>query len=241
MIKKSLLVAILLFALYTVFVIFFAPTWWNASQHQWQTNIINAQNYMYNESDTNRNVILGSSLSCRLVSDSLPGTYNLALNGQSIFDGLNILIHAKKYPVNVFIETNVVLRSENETFTSSLTTPILSDIKRTLPSLRAGKQPVGIIGKLAFNGIYKIKSLFGSGIEEEVALPPGIQKNNDLFEKMLDFQRSDYSEVPDPDLLKANFNSLKEYIVKLENRGIKIIFFEMPVRALIFSSWVRSL
>ncbi|HLZ16795.1 MAG TPA: hypothetical protein VKQ08_07135 [Cyclobacteriaceae bacterium] len=44
----------------------------HSSQHQWQDNLIKAQEYIYGERDTTGDIIVGSSLSCRLAMDSLP-------------------------------------------------------------------------------------------------------------------------------------------------------------------------
>jgi hypothetical protein len=222
MIKKTFLTAIALFILYSVFVIFFAPEWWRASQHQWQINVTKAQNFLYDDSDTFQNVIVGSSLSCRLITDDLPNTYNLSFSGLSIFDGLYILTHKSKLPKNIFIEMNVVLHPETKEFTESLTSPVLYYPRKIIPSLREDKQPIAVLG-----------NILGRNLER--VLPPPILSESEtsdgtsLFSKMLNLYIKGYSQEPSKESLDKSFNTLKKYITKIESNDVNIIFFEIPV------------
>jgi hypothetical protein len=226
MIKKSLLFALILFISYTLFVLFLAPKWWNASQHQWQDNLIKAQHYIYSDSDSITNVILGSSLSCRLITDSLPQTYNLSFSGQSIYDGLFIVTHKEELPKHVFIEMNVALRTGSDDFTSSLYTPVMSYLKRIFPSLRADQQPIGIIGRLT---AYFYRTKIAKQYHDQSAQVKTTKVTDDLFNKMLKIQIKDYSVHPDSALMNSCFEKLKEYVSILEKKGVKIVFFEIPV------------
>ncbi len=231
MIKKAIVVTILLVVGYSIFVAYFIGDL-NYSQHQWQDNVIKAQCYIYDDKNTFDNVIVGSSLSCRLAMDSIPQAYNLSFSGQSIFDGLYILTHKTKLPKNIFIEMNVVLRSEDKNFTSALYSPVLYYSKKIVPSLREGKQPVGIAGysiahTLTNRVVRKTKSLFHlTSIDDNNS-----NKNNELFSKMLSSAIEDYSKLPDQFLVDESFNNLKVYINELENKGVTIVFFEMPLNA----------
>jgi hypothetical protein len=231
MIKKTLIAALAIFILYTLFVAFFAPKWWFASQHQWQSNIIKAQKFIYNDTDSFDNIIVGSSISCRLVMDSLPNTYNLSFSGQSIFDGLELLSHKNKFPKNIFIEINFVLRPENKNFTSSLNSPILYYPKKFLPSLREDKQPIAIIGEqlsvhFTSNIIGKTKSIFGFTQKQTTN-----KNNHTFFDKMLKKEMENYSTLPDSSLLIKSFSDLEIYVKALEEKEVNIIFFEMPVNS----------
>ena len=103
MIKKSIFVALLLFALWTAFLMLKPNA--SVSQHVWQENIITTEEYLY-DVDFVPNVILGSSLSERIIIDSLSDFFSLAFGGQSIYDGLEILTQKDKLPKRVFIEIN---------------------------------------------------------------------------------------------------------------------------------------
>jgi hypothetical protein len=229
MIKKTLITTLIAFIAYSAFVAFFAPKWWFASQHQWQDNIIKAQKFIYDDQDSYDNIIVGSSISCRLVMDSLPNTYNLSFSGQSIFDGLEVLRQKNKFPKNIFIEMNFVLRPENENFTSSLNSPILYYPKKILPSLREDKQPIAIIGEqLSFRFtaklIGKTKSILGI-TQKKV----NNKKYNVFFDKILKKEIENYSTLPVPLVLNQSFSNLEIYIKELKKKGVNIIFFEMPV------------
>ncbi|MEI6141530.1 MAG: hypothetical protein WCP85_19820 [Mariniphaga sp.] len=230
MIKKSISAAILIFLFYTIFV-FYSPTWWRASQHQWQSNVINAQKFLYDESDTIQSVIIGSSLSCNLNTAALSKTYNLSFRGLSIFDGLKIIAQKPKLPKNIFIEMNYILRHESQGFTATLTSPILYYPRKIVLSLREDKQPIGIIGKIGNIIITEIKPKFSFSQRNQKKDTIDIRSNkdNELFLKMLNIQISEYSHKPEQVELDQSFNKLSEYILKFENMGVNIVFFEMPV------------
>ena len=83
MIKKTIIVFIVLFGVYT-FIILLNPSI-SATQHQWQDNVVRAEKYIYDESDTINNLIVGSSLSLLIRNDSLRHFYNLAFAAQSFY------------------------------------------------------------------------------------------------------------------------------------------------------------
>lgn len=227
MVRKTLLLAGLLFVMYSVFVAFLAPTWWSASQHQWQDNVVKAQKFIYNERDSYENVIVGSSLSARLVMDSIPNTYNLSFGGQSIFDGLNILTHSTQLPKTVFIEMNFVDRAEDKTFTSSLYS-VLFYPKKALVSLRDDKQPIGIIGsKMSYRLIGKLIA----PIKSFLGLTSETNSSADFFSKMLQMQKNGYSQLPNDSLINESFNNLSRYVSDLEKKKVEVVFFEMPVNS----------
>jgi hypothetical protein len=229
MIKKTIFIAFLFFVCYTFFVLN-APKWWYASQHQWQDNVIKAQEFIYNENDTIQNVIIGSSLSCRFITDSLPQTYNLSFGGQSIFDGLKILTHKSKLPKNIFIEMNVVLRPESKEFTKSLNSPILYYTRKYIFSLREDKQPIAVFGKIVLAALMKINSTFTVlNYEKKDTIEKKLINNNVLFSKMLALQIKNYSQEPSDEILDKSFEILRDYVKILEEKNVNVSFFEMPV------------
>jgi hypothetical protein len=226
MIKKTFLVTIILLLAYAAF-IKWKPNML-ASQHQWQDNIIKAQSFVYEKTDTNRNVIVGSSLSCRIIMDSLVGYTNLSLAGQSIFDGLNIVDHKEKMPQKIFIETNVVMRGLDEGFNNSLFNPFFFQVRKYVPSLRDGRQPIAVAGIRATNIISRIISKVKP--TKTVAVNGASnQESDELFNKLLNDEIAYYSKLPRPEKLKQVFDLLKIEVDKMEKRGVKIVFFEMPV------------
>lgn len=240
MIWKSILVTIILLVFYTAFVSKFAPIWWHTSQHQWQENVIKAQSYLYDDSNTIKNVIVGSSLSCKINCDSIPNTYNLAFNSQTVFDGLSLIDKKAQLPKTVFIEMNVILGKPNEDFISYLTTPVLLYSKKVLPALREDRQPISNIGVKVKNRITQpliigfrrmVDALFSENpIGEKTPVSKNVeQEGNKAFIQLLNIQKDYYSKEPNKQVVDDNFKVLKAYISKLEKSEVNVIFFEMPV------------
>lgn len=221
MIRKSLLTALTLLVLHALFV-YFSPV--SSSQYALQRNTIKAQQFIYG--DAHENIIIGSSLSNRLVMDSLQGMSNLSFSGMGIFDGLSILNQSDVVPHIVFIETNIMSRSENENFTSYINSPLLSPIKRQVPSLRDEFQPIGMFGELIIRIFKKDMSA-----NDELDQTAGPRQGGDdaFFQKMLALQAENYRQLPDTTMLRARFEQLALEVERLEAKGATVIFFEMPV------------
>jgi hypothetical protein len=217
MIKKSLFAALMYLILHALVVNF---TGIGNSQHIWQDNINKAQRYIYSK-DTLMNVIVGSSLSNRLIMDSLPGLYNLSLQGQNVYDGLAIILRKEQLPKTIYLEMNIVLGNENKTFTSSLFSPVLYNLRKYFPSLRDEYQPVGQLGKVVMNSVSKIKP------DSKLLKSPPVSE--EVFDKIINLKSEEYSIVPDEEVLENRRAILKEYVLALGNRGTEVIFFEMPV------------
>ena len=224
MISRTLITALFALIIYLIFVPLLLPNV-QIEQHQEQGNKIKAQNFIYNNSDTIDNVIVGSSLASRILSDSLDNFYNLSFAGQSIFEGLNILLRKKHLPKNVFIETNVILRSEDEAFTSCLFTPYTYYSQYYLPSLRTGKEPAALIVAATE---YIIRKMTGKdkSLKETV---PGLSPDSPLFKKLLTNHIIYYSKKPDSLILNQSIIRLKYFVNLLKKKNVNVIFFEMPV------------
>ncbi|MDB5280365.1 MAG: hypothetical protein JWR61_5320 [Ferruginibacter sp.] len=233
MIKRIFVIAIALFIFYSVFVRFIAPVWWSASQHQWQANTINAEKFVFSDTNYYENVLVGSSLTTKLIRDSFPSTYSLSFGGLSIYDGLSILTHKTRLPKNIFVEMNVALHEESKDFTDALNSPIHYYSKSAFVSLRADKQPIGILGTLVNSSftermVMKFKYRFHlTPINSEVV--NGGNSSDGLFAKMLEMQVDKYSKLPDTKFVNECFSNLKSYVNELEKKGVNFVFYEMPV------------
>jgi hypothetical protein len=210
-----------------------------SSQHQWQDNIIKAQKFIYNDTSTIENVIIGSSLSTRLIMDSLPNFYNLSFSGQSLFDGLSILKNKNTFPKNVFIETNVIMRDESVDFTNPLFSTIPYYLNKNFIALRSDKQPIGIFisSFMALRSILKNKilgfkkSTINSSSNEKIAEHSLSNPKDELFEKMLDLQVTQHSTLPNISELKKKLELLSEYIKLLKDNNVNVYLFEMPINS----------
>jgi hypothetical protein len=220
MIKKSIIAAVILLALHGI-VVLMNPV--PNVQYTLQENTVKAQTFIYEEDA--ENVIVGSSLSNRLVMDSLPEFYNLSFAGLSVFDGLYLMSFHEKKPENIFIEMNVIQRVEDENFMAYVNSPILGPLKKHVPSLRDGYQPVGILGENL------IRSIKGESNQNDLQQnkAEGVQTDNSVFTRLLDHEIKQYSETLDKQFMTERFEQLKTTIDKLEDNGVNIFFFEMPV------------
>jgi hypothetical protein len=230
MIKKILFTTLLLVAAHFLFVKYYRVRW-QTSQHQWQDNVIRAQRMIYSEKAV-PNYIVGSSISYRLVMDSLPDTYNLAFNGQTLYDGMEILCNTRMPMKHVFVEMNMVLRKEDGNFTSSLNSPLLYNARKVLPSLRDEYQPVGIVGgylaaRVTGRVLSRFRGLLPKPAENE--RPGGENGSNKLFDEILQDQVKLYAVAPDKNLLDEQFSKLQHYVALLQKKGVTVHFFEMPM------------
>lgn len=210
-----------------------APSWWQASQHQWQDNTIGAQEFIYDKDHVYSNVIVGSSLSTRLVKDSLKDTYVLAFAGLSAFDGLKILIKEAQLPKTIFIEMNFILRPENEDFINSLFSPVMFYPRSFILALREKKQPVAVVGRVGPELVKDmvIKNLKLQSSTDKKANTSETQKPHLDFSILLKLQMDDYAKTPEQEIVDKSFTQLKEYVEILKKRGVYIVFFEMPVNS----------
>ncbi len=187
---------------------------WRSVQYQYQNNIIKADRYIYAPTIP-KAVIIGTSLSDRIVQDSIPGVYNMALPGMSLFDGYHILLRKEKLPGAVFIEVNFFFKDQNEGFVKSFDSPVSFFFKKNIPALRDENQPVGVIKHLL------------KGKEQKTAFP-AVSAN--VFGELLHVQEKQYSN-PDRALILRSLGKLKSDIKILRERGCKVFFFEMPVNS----------
>ncbi len=232
MIKKSLFAAAGFLILHGVFVCLTPPRK-PVPQHMWQGNVIRAQRFIYEAGKQPENVILGSSLSARLVMEKLPDTYNLSFDGLGILDGLDVLLLSGKRPKRVFIEVNVVLREEDVNFGASLHQPVLYRLRKWFPSLREEHQPVGFLARAANQPVaLLLRALRGSTKQ----LSPEAGDRNErgdgsLFAKVLAIQVETFSKTPSKALINEQFKRLKTGVRTLKEGGSTVVFFEMPIHA----------
>jgi hypothetical protein len=243
-IRYSLYAVLICFLAHAGFIFFIKPHWkWKFVQHQWQENNVKAQQYLYKKLPADEKVILGSSLSCRLQMDSLHHFFNLALNGRSIFEGLALVRKKSQVPGEVYIEMNMVFREQLPAFVTSITDPVPYHLKKSVFFLQDEYQPVGYFGELASYKITKpvfgkIKSFTGYLKMEEETFP---EKQAGVLEMGIENWLKEFSPPPQQKVLDSTFLFLKQEIKYLEEKGVKIIFFEMPMHQIICNSEVNQL
>ena len=229
MISRAIFTSFVLLAVYNIFVVWLAPEWWTSTQSYLQDNLARAQNLDYDERKTIQSIIVGSSLSRNIITDSLPYTYNLAFVGKGVLDGLNILDKTSKIPKNIFIETNYIVKPPSSEFTDLINNPVMYYPRKYLLSLREDKQPIVIFGLMQIKAYVKIKSIILKKNE-----PIEIAKNkkdeiSPIFEQHIKIRTKDYSEIPKASEVEKSLRDLKYYINRFEKKGSNIIFIEMPI------------
>lgn len=226
MIRKALLTAVVLLVSYSAYVMFLAPPSWAGSQHEWQDNLIKAENFIYSETDSFEHVILGSSLSCRLSMRDLPEMYNLSFAGHSVLDGIEVILRSGKHVRNVYIETNYPEKPEDVPFVKSLfSLPYYP--RKYLHVLRDDKRPLSIIGTKLSKGLTR-------KVTDRIQLMTVRTGNSDASEKgftrqLTDIRSQAYSVAPDDSLLAKSLHTLRHRIALLQARGTNVVLFEMPV------------
>jgi hypothetical protein len=182
-------------------------------------------------------VILGSSLANKIAVEELPGFYNLALSGLSVYDGGAVLLSRKSLPKMVYIELNVIQRPENENFTGEFTSSVYAWCKQVLPALRTENRPVILMKKMIDN-VPKLLHPAKPTVRHRIVKRP-VLKNyylpQSLFKSLMAIQVKAYSER-DTSLINRSVLVLKNLVAKIEARGSKVVFFEMPVNPAIQQS-----
>jgi len=218
MIKKSILTAILIFIVYSIFIVVNKRNLSHA-QYNYQENIIKADLYLYDKNVPNV-AIIGSSLASRINADSLPGYYNLSLYGMGVFDGAGILLKRDKLPPLILIEINYFYKPENQNFKNSFDNKPMGFLKQKLPAMRDENQPLG----LSYGAIRDFLNLKSAKQNTDSHL------DKKVFDTLLAGIRGMYLH-PDTMLINKGMFKLKKYVQTMNKMGSKVYFFEMPINS----------
>lgn len=223
MVKRMLLTFALLVLAYTAF-LKWVPITYDTGQHLQGSNRIKAENYLYGEGEAPHDVIVGSSLAFRMVADSLErGTFNLAVGGLSLQEGLDIIARSGRWPKRVFVETNILFRKYDDGFVNAMTDPVMFAARTYVPALRERNQPSGLLF-----GWVKEKAKAELGVEQDTLA--ALDGNTEVTGKfMLDEQLALYKKIPGGDTTKTHLDRLAASVSELETHGTEVVFFEMPL------------
>lgn len=235
MIKKALLSFFIIFIAYTILVTYVINPHKFVSEHQWQDNQIKAQEYLYSNTDSIQNIVVGSSLADRLVVGYLSNIYNLSMGGLGIFDGLQTVTKKGVYPKMVFIEMNKLDRKVSADFTTSLNNPIMTFLRKYFMSIRDGKQPVGLIAipygeKVAAYGTYIAQTAIHSIARKIISEEEKGLEEIDMVTKILPRLFEEESQIPNDANLEEDIQNLKYYVDILEKNNVTVVFFEVPIQ-----------
>ncbi|UEG49466.1 hypothetical protein LK994_12565 [Ferruginibacter lapsinanis] len=239
MILKSIGTTFLLLAAYSLYLHNSVADKKIEGQHQWQDNTIKAQDYLY-ANEVPDNIIIGSSLSCRIESELLPENfYNLSLGGQSVFDGLEILTHQQIFPKRVFVEMNMVKRAGDPSFGKSLFNPILFFLRKEVVPMREKDQPAvyALHSSITFLG-EKIYDPFTRRLVNPMLNKLNFSKKEDnnasvatdnFYDDLIKKQKTEFDMPFNEVAINDRFKELKAKIALLKKQGTEIVFFEMPL------------
>lgn len=212
MIKKSIYCLLILFVLHLCIVLLNPSL--GMPTHQWQDNIVKAQSYYY--SDKADTVMVGTSLSARIIGDSIPSVKSVAFGGCAVKDGLQLILSKKELPKYVLVETNLILRKGNSEVVSKTTTGVIPLIKDWIPSLRERYEPICLIASLMMSS---------TGVKTQARQSKvNMRLLNESINRMLENDKP----IPDEEA-ESRLKNIKELIHNLEGNGTQIVFFEMPV------------
>lgn len=180
--------------------------------HQWQENQIRAHQFLYEKiSDT---VIVGTSLSARILLDSLKTVSSCAFSACVVEDGLRLILSKEETPRYVLIETNYMLRPSNGEILKANTQGPLPVLRRFIPLLREQNSPICLLGYCCLQG----------------ALVPSETIDMDRLQKNITNRISeDNTHILNEKQLEERIQTIKSLVSKIEARGAKIVLFEMPL------------
>ncbi|MBD2699740.1 hypothetical protein IC229_03765 [Spirosoma sp. BT702] len=220
MIRKALFTTLLLLLTYSLFITVFRSSIRRTAQTVEQRNTVKAEEFLYENGTQADTVIVGSSMSNRLLFDSLPGHndryYNLALEGMASVDGLHLIAHAGYKPKLVLVEINTLDRMPDTTFFGKFTETGWSQIREYVPFMRLKYQPIGVMKALLRD--------WRGGASDDIVETVDTAFVTRLVQKRL----SQTNDRPDDKALQQTIDKADTYIQELQKRGTKLIFFEMP-------------
>ena len=206
-----------------------------------QDNTIKLQNYLYANQRDFPTVILGSSLAAKLRPQVLPpGVCNLALRGQSVFEGFELLRRTGHVPRLILLEINVLDRQPNSGTIEELFSPALYPLRRWYPGLQARHQPLnevlsGGLAALAWlrpAAAQRIQEKLGVSTAATQATPPadapGYQPPSAA---VVAANRAEYGKLPAQPGFTQNMALLEKYLAYFTTHGSQVVFFEMPFDA----------
>jgi hypothetical protein len=219
MIKKTLIIFCLLFITFSALHWFIIPEGLYVEAHTSKESYMKIQRYLYLPDKFQLNgVIVGSSMSGGISEGCIPGVYNFALCKCNALQGAEVLIKSNKFPKYVFVEINRMENIYDTNFITERFDPVMYYPRKLNIALREGKQPLVFLGGL-FWIYFNRRQLKQPGNQEQC------QK---IFENMLNMQKDRYNK-PDSIQIAKNVSVLKRYVTILEAKGVKVIFFEMPI------------
>ena len=220
MIRKALLTTLLLLLAYSLFITIFRHDIRRTAQTIEQRNTVTAEEFLYENEAHADTVIVGSSMSYRLLFDSLPGHvghyHNLAMGGMASVDGLDLIAQAGYCPKLVMVEINTLDHTPDTVFLTQFTEPVWSQIRARIPLMRLKYQPIGVAKALLRDT--------REGVSENIAETVDTAFVTKLVQQQLSQNRNVAGYID----LQRTIHEADAYVQVLRRKGTKLVFFEMP-------------
>ncbi len=212
MIKRSILCFAVLFGIHLVIVLLNPMV--GMATHQWQDNVIKAQQFIYAEkSDT---VMVGTSLSARIIRDSIPTVKSVSFGGCAVEDGLRIILSKGDLPRFILAETNLFFLDGNPELVSKMTEGVMPMLRRWIPSLREQYQPICMLASMMASAA-NINPQAGTSTVDRDLLNESIEHHIKYDWQMPEAQA------------ETRMGDMKRLVEMFEAKGTRVLFFEMPV------------
>ena len=222
MIIRSVVSAVLLLVLYTILIISFQGYVKHSGQTTLQRNMVKAEDYLFEANGHFDTVLVGSSMSERLIMDSLPrGCYNLAMAGFSSLDGLQLIKQSTHWPRLIYIELNTLDRGHTSDAIQEFNDSRQQFLKQYFPFMRQKYQPIGVIKSLLRDWKYSQAQFVDFGIS--------VPFDTTFQEKAIQEKLKEMEYVPADSSLRKDMQIAGNYIDAFRRKGVKVIFFELPI------------
>jgi hypothetical protein len=220
--RNSLIIAAVIFIGYGLFLEYGPKPVKVITQSQWQDNQYAVEKYLRDSKDgVNQHnvVIVGSSLAHRLdFNEKSSLVYNLSLSGDSALTGLSVIANSNASPRLVLIEINVPQRGINEDLVDAVT----GILPKLSPIFNIENMPIN----LAYSFRFQYKSAASPNESAELVHQ---EPNESVLQNGIALHSKNNQELLSSDLLNQKITEFSDLIRKIETKGTKIIFFEMPV------------
>ncbi len=229
---KLFLFFILFLGLYSLLLINISPTR-IPKQSWWQHNRIRAEAFLTEGKDA-KFIITGSSMSDRMIPKPDSGWFNLSLVGEGPLTGLSVLAKSDLKPKFVLIEVNQLSVKENTKFAEDNTEPFFVYTHRNFPILRSQNQPFNFLAGAfldlpAYFPILKAQ-------KQEIIISNHLDSEKKLKAEHLEEVIRWYGAPVEKIKLDQRVSALSSLLQILSERGIRPIFFEIPMHPKILSS-----
>jgi hypothetical protein len=208
--KNPLLISILFFVAYGIFLEFGPKPTQAKTQSLWQSNQLCIEEF-FRATKTPEVVLVGSSLAVQLdFKTNNSCVYNMALGGDSALTGLSALTRSRHTPRKVYIEINVPQLGINK--------DLIDKATGVLPKLFSIFHVENMPINLVYSFLLQTKNNNSSS-----------EVNEAVRQNAISVQRQNNSQKLTSESLTKRMNEFNILVKDLENKGTKVIFFEMPI------------